>query len=239
MHPTSHYTSPTKPSNKKTTPRFICTLSAEGRSEKPFVSFHTCLFPAGRVFPFPCCCRNLDQPNVLSTACSFLAAFDHPRWLRKSAGIQKAAVATAFIVAQQICLSPLPKDGAKKDKQASDMELMKEKFSKLLLGEDMSGGGKGVSSALALSNAITNLAASVFGEQRKLEPMCAERKARWKKEIDWLLSVTDYIVELVPSQQKTKDGTDMEIMVTQQRRDLLMNIPALCKLDLMLVVRIS
>lgn len=39
-----------------------------------------------------------------------------------------------------------------------DMELMKERFSKLLLGEDMSGGGKGVSSALALSNAITNLA---------------------------------------------------------------------------------
>ena len=38
------------------------------------------------------------------------------------------------------------------------MEMMKERFSKLLLGEDMSGGGKGVSSALALSNAITNLA---------------------------------------------------------------------------------
>jgi len=35
---------------------------------------------------------------------------------------------------------------------------MKEKFAKLLLGEDMSGTGKGVSSALALSNAITNLA---------------------------------------------------------------------------------
>ena len=40
----------------------------------------------------------------------------------------------------------------------TDMELMKERFAKLLLGEDMSGGGKGVSSALALSNAITNLA---------------------------------------------------------------------------------
>ena len=39
-----------------------------------------------------------------------------------------------------------------------DLDLMKERFSKLLLGEDMSGGGKGVSSALALSNAITNLA---------------------------------------------------------------------------------
>lgn len=40
----------------------------------------------------------------------------------------------------------------------SDLELMKERFAKLLLGEDMSGGGIGVSSALALSNAITNLA---------------------------------------------------------------------------------
>ncbi|PHT60832.1 hypothetical protein T459_35316 [Capsicum annuum] len=45
-----------------------------------------------------------------------------------------------------------------KDKQGSEMEMMKERFAKLLLGEDMSGGGKGVSSALALSNAITNLA---------------------------------------------------------------------------------
>lgn len=35
---------------------------------------------------------------------------------------------------------------------------MKERFAKLLLGEDMSGAGNGVSSALALSNAITNLA---------------------------------------------------------------------------------
>ena len=38
------------------------------------------------------------------------------------------------------------------------MDLMREKFVKFLLGEDMSGGGKGVASALALSNAITNLA---------------------------------------------------------------------------------
>lgn len=40
----------------------------------------------------------------------------------------------------------------------SEMEQMKERFGKLLLGEDMSGGRKGVWSALALSNAITNLA---------------------------------------------------------------------------------
>ncbi|KAK6125082.1 hypothetical protein DH2020_041198 [Rehmannia glutinosa] len=115
------------------------------------------------------------------------------------------------------------------------MELMKEKFAKLLLGEDMSGGGKGVSSALALSNAITNLAASVFGEQKRLEPMAAETKARWRKEIDWLLSVTDYIVEFVPSKQTSKDGVSMEIMATRQRNDLHMNIPALRKLDWMLL----
>lgn len=41
----------------------------------------------------------------------------------------------------------------------SEMALMKEKFAKLLLCEDMSGSGrKGVSPALTLSNAITNLA---------------------------------------------------------------------------------
>lgn len=125
------------------------------------------------------------------------------------------------------------------------MELIKERFAKLLLGEDMSGTGKGVSSALALSNAITNLAgilivgissrnyviqpilsyetqnlfivcvlcavcfwlASVFGEQSRLEPMPPERKARWTKEIDWLLSVTDHIVEFVASQQGNMEVT--------------------------------
>ncbi|KAL0427031.1 UNVERIFIED_CONTAM: Rho guanine nucleotide exchange factor 8 [Sesamum latifolium] len=137
---------------------------------------------------------------------------------------------------------PPSNDGAKsgsapapKNKQPpSEMDMMKERFAKLLLGEDMSGGGKGVSSALALSNAITNLA-----EQSKLEPMSPERKARWKKEIGWLLSVTDYIVEFVASEQKSKDGTSMEIMTTQQRRDLLMNIPALKKLDAMLLATLD
>ncbi|KAL5576457.1 hypothetical protein UlMin_018156 [Ulmus minor] len=139
----------------------------------------------------------------------------------------------------QIDKAPKPRsnkdEATTKESIISDMEQMKERFAKLLLGEDMSGGGKGVSSALALSNAITNLAASVFGEQWRLEPMSVERKARWRKEIDWLLSVTDYIVEFVASQQKSKDGTQMEIMVTRQRTDLHMNIPALRKLDAMLI----
>ncbi|CAL0308758.1 unnamed protein product [Lupinus luteus] len=120
------------------------------------------------------------------------------------------------------------------EKLLQEMQQMKERFAKLLLGEDMSGGGKGVSSALALSNAFTNLAAAVFGEQKRLEPMPPERKARWRKEVDWLLSVNDYIVEMVPSQQISKDGTSMEIMTTRQRSDLHMNIPALRKLDTML-----
>ncbi|CAL0322045.1 unnamed protein product [Lupinus luteus] len=79
------------------------------------------------------------------------------------------------------------------------------------------------------------LQASIFGEQRRLEPMPAERKSKWRKEIDWLLSVIDYIVEMVPSQQKAKDGSQMEIMTTRQRTDLHMNIPALRKLDAMLI----
>lgn len=43
-----------------------------------------------------------------------------------------------------------------------ELELMKEKFSKLMLGEDMSGGGKGVCTAVAITNAITNLYGNFF-----------------------------------------------------------------------------
>ncbi|CAH8353746.1 unnamed protein product [Eruca vesicaria subsp. sativa] len=116
----------------------------------------------------------------------------------------------------------------------TEKEQMKEKFAKLLLGEDMSGGGEGVSSALALSNAITNLSASAFGEQRRLEPISEDRKERWRREIGWLLSVTDHIVEFSPTQQINKDGSSIEVMTTRQRTDLVSNIPALKKLDVML-----
>lgn len=88
---------------------------------------------------------------------------------------------------------------------------MKEKFAKLLLGEDMSGGSKGVSSALALSNAITNLSASAFGELRRLEPISEDRKEQWRREIGWLLSVTDHIVEFSPTHQTNENGSSMEV----------------------------
>jgi hypothetical protein len=129
---------------------------------------------------------------------------------------------------------------------ASDIENMKEKFAKLLLGDDSSGGARGVCTALALSNAITNLsgilssmlklksnschidvclrvlhhdtkdnfvmAATVFGELWKLEPLCEEKKIRWRKEMDWLLSPTTYMVELVPTKQSGADGCTFEVI---------------------------
>ncbi|KAF3513043.1 hypothetical protein F2Q69_00000820 [Brassica cretica] len=130
-----------------------------------------------------------------------------------------------------------PASSSRRGKQArtSDMEMMKERFAKLLLGEDMSGGEKGVTSALALSNAITNLADSMFGEQMKLQPMDLKRKKIWRKEMDWLLSVVDHIVQFVPSKQVAKTGDFTEIMVTKKRDDLLINIPALRKLDSVLL----
>ncbi|CAL4893874.1 unnamed protein product [Urochloa decumbens] len=124
---------------------------------------------------------------------------------------------------------------ADKHGRASEMEMMKERFSKLLLGEDMSGSGKGVCTALAISNAITNLCATIFGQLWRLEPLPPEKKAMWRREMDWLLCVSDHIVELVPTWQTFPDGTRLEIMTSRPRSDLYINLPALRKLDNMLL----
>lgn len=117
----------------------------------------------------------------------------------------------------------------------SEVELMKERFAKLLLGEDMSGGGKGVGTALAISNAITNLSATVFGELWRLEPLASQKKSMWLREMEWLLCVSDSIVELIPSFQELPGGGTYEVMVTRPRMDLYVNLPALKKLDGMLL----
>lgn len=117
----------------------------------------------------------------------------------------------------------------------SDVDAMKEKFAKLLLGDDVSGGTKGLSTALALSNAITNLAAEVFGEMWKLVPLPKESKIKWKREKDWLLSPANYMVQLVPAKQSGANGATMEIMIPKARMDINMNLPALQKLDSMLI----
>ncbi|XP_057980196.1 rop guanine nucleotide exchange factor 7 [Malania oleifera] len=117
----------------------------------------------------------------------------------------------------------------------SEIEMMKERFAKLLLGEDMSGSGKGVCTALGISNAITNLCATVFGQLWRLEPLPPEKKSMWQREMDWLLCVSDHIVELIPSWQTFPDGTKLEVMTCRPRSDLFINIPALRKLDNMLL----
>ncbi|KAL6549758.1 hypothetical protein OROMI_020246 [Orobanche minor] len=116
-----------------------------------------------------------------------------------------------------------------------DVETMKEKFGKLLLGEDVTGGAKGVSASLALSNAITTLAASIFGELWKLEPLPEDRKSKWRREMEWLLSPTNLMVELVPAKQNGANGRTLEIMTPKPRADIHMNLPALRKLDSMLI----
>ncbi|XP_072986368.1 rop guanine nucleotide exchange factor 3-like [Typha latifolia] len=116
-----------------------------------------------------------------------------------------------------------------------ELEVIKEKFSKLLLGEDMSGSGKGVCAAVAISNAITNLYATVFGSCHRLEPLPLEKKSMWRREMDCLLSVCDYIVEFFPSSQAMPDGTTLEVMATRPRSDIYINLPALEKLDAMLI----
>ncbi|GFP86344.1 rop guanine nucleotide exchange factor 7 [Phtheirospermum japonicum] len=129
-------------------------------------------------------------------------------------------------------------DESKLDKQgskASELEMMKERFSKLLLGEDMSGSGKGVCTALTLSNAITNLYATVFGQLWRLEPLPSEKKSMWQREMEWLLCVSDYIVEMIPSWQTLPDGNRVEVMSSRPRLDLVINLPALRKLDNMLL----
>ncbi|CAL9776638.1 unnamed protein product [Musa acuminata subsp. burmannicoides] len=112
---------------------------------------------------------------------------------------------------------------------------MKEKFANLLLGEDVSGGIKGISTALALSHAITGLAASIFGEFWKLEPLSEGIKSRWLREMDWLLSPINYMVELVPAKQNGANGRMLEIMTPKARSDVHTTLPALRKLDLMLI----
>ncbi|KAL3536453.1 hypothetical protein ACH5RR_004914 [Cinchona calisaya] len=117
----------------------------------------------------------------------------------------------------------------------SETEMMKERFAKLLLGEDMSGCGNGVSTALAISNAITNLCATLFGQIWRLEPLPPEKKLMWRREMEWLLSVSDHIVELIPSLQTFPDGSTLEVMTSRPRSDLYVNLPALRKLDNMLL----
>jgi len=58
-------------------------------------------------------------------------------------------------------------------------------------------------------------AASLFRELWRLEPLADDWKMRWRMEMEWLLSVSDYIVEFVPSWQTFPDGTTLEVRTYQ------------------------
>lgn len=77
--------------------------------------------------------------------------------------------------------------------------------------------------------------ATVFGELWRLEPLATQRKKMWCREMEWLLCVSDSIVELVPSVQEFPGGGTFEVMATRPRSDLYVNLPALKKLDAMLL----
>ncbi|URE10330.1 rop guanine nucleotide exchange factor [Musa troglodytarum] len=94
---------------------------------------------------------------------------------------------------------------------------------------------EGVCTALAISNAITNLCATVFGQLWRLEPLPPEKKSMWRREMEWLLCVSDHIVDLMPSWQTFPDGSKLEVMTCRPRSDLYINLPALRKLDNMLL----
>lgn len=79
------------------------------------------------------------------------------------------------------------------------------------------------------------LAATVFGELWKLETLAPQKKSMWRREMEWLLCVSDFIVELIPSEQEFPGGGTFEVMVTRPRADLYVNLPALKKLDAMLI----
>lgn len=55
--------------------------------------------------------------------------------------------------------------------------------------------------------------ATVFGQVWRLEPLPQEKKTMWKREMGWLLCVSDYIVELKPSWQTFPDGSRLEVLL--------------------------
>lgn len=54
-------------------------------------------------------------------------------------------------------------------------------------------------------------AATVFGQNLRLEPLTPEKKSMWKREMNCLLSVCDYILEFIPTSQNLQDGTIVEV----------------------------
>lgn len=71
-------------------------------------------------------------------------------------------------------------------------------------------------------------AATAFGQLWRLEPLSAEKKAMWQREMDCLLCVSDHIVELIPSWQTFSDGSKLEVIYVSNSD--LINYSVICLL---------
>lgn len=56
-----------------------------------------------------------------------------------------------------------------------------------------------------------SFSASIFGHHLRLEPLHPDKKLMWRREMNCLLSICDYIVELIPVSHDLKDGTALEV----------------------------
>eukprot|EP00854_Cymbomonas_tetramitiformis_P002072 gene2072-2769_t len=124
---------------------------------------------------------------------------------------------TADIIRRELEAAEQPERASRTAEEEADVVAMRRRFSQLLLGEDRSGGRHGRSPALAISNAITNLAAATFGDLRRLAPLSQLNRAKWERELQWLLSPCEEIVERVPS----------TVLLAVQRSDLHLYLPLL------------
>lgn len=68
-------------------------------------------------------------------------------------------------------------------------------------------------SLIILILSFTGCAATLFGQLWRLEPLRSEKKAMWRREMEWFLSVSDHIVELTPNWQTFPDGSKLEVSV--------------------------
>ena len=78
-------------------------------------------------------------------------------------------------------------------------------------------GWLGIGTEHANTRGLLLLTATVFGSCHRLEPLPAEKRSMWRREMDCLLSVCDYIVEFFPSKEILPDGTIREVRIEAAR----------------------
>lgn len=69
---------------------------------------------------------------------------------------------------------------------------------------------------LMMMVSVSTILATLFGQVWRLEPLQLDKKLMWRREMDWILSVSDHIVELIPSWQTFPDGSKLEVSIISQ-----------------------